>query len=1634
MKSVSALWAIADPATAAAIERAHQAAAKDALAFIEAHALYTREGTGGVRQVDVTGLVAAAFTHRDSRAGDPDLHTHVAVANKVQTLDGRWLSIDGRVLYKANVSASETYNTALERRLHDDLGIRFAARPHADARKRPVREIVGMDPRLLQAWSSRRISIQARGAELARRFQHDHGRPPTPIESIQLAQQATLETRQAKHEPQSLADQRTAWACQARDVLGGTPQVRAMLRRVFSPTASHGERVDSAWIHQTTTRILDEVQARRSHWQSWHIRAETLRQIRDAELPADQIDSVITLLIDEVLTTLSVPLTGTGDGLVEPEQLTRADGSSMYTVAGQEMFTSARILAAEQRIVDRAGQLDGRTVPARVVDIALLEAAANGVTLNAGQAALVHDMATSGARVQLAIAPAGSGKTTAMRALAAAWADSGGTVLGLAPSATAATTLGEQLPAATTETLAKLTWSIDHDTLPDWARRVGPNTLVVVDEAGMADTLTLDRVVEYAVSRGASVRLVGDDQQLAAIGAGGVLRDIAATHGSTNLTELMRFADPAEGAATLALRDGLPEALGFYLDAGRVHVGDLATVSDDVFAAWQLDRSRGLDSVMLAPTRDQVCELNQRARAFRLAGELPAHTVRLADGNDASTGDVVITRANDRRLHLGGTDWVKNGDRWTILNLDATGGGISVQHARTGRLITLPADYVATSVDLGYASTIHTAQGLNTDTSHTLLTGQESRQLAYTAITRGRIANHLYVQVVGDGDPHSVIRPEAIHPLTSTDILETILARDDAPRSASTLLREQADPATLLGQATARYTDALTVAAEDTLGPSAVAALDARADRIVPDLSTSPAWPTLRAHLIMLGADGLDPSAELHTAATSRELDTADDPAAVLDWRLDDSTLRSAGHGPLPWLPGIPAAIAGHPTWGPYLAARATLVRDLADQVHQGAATAPAPAWASHGRARPTAQVLGDVAVWRAAMQVPDQDRRPTGATQLGQAAARWQHHLATQLAGQDTPALAEWSLLLDQVAPATRTDDFTPELAERLAAISRAGIDARAVLHRAQADGALPDDHAAAALWWRISRHLSPAVAARVDHDRALTSSWTPRLPDLVGDGRAAELEASPWWPTLVATVDHALARGCVLDDLLAGPPAEDDHDACQALVWRICVLTDPPPPAEDLDARPHLDDPPDDMWVDAPIPDDPHTIDAWTDDPTTHPAAARIEEDHMPRHTSSVALDDAEATAILTLAALARPYRGPLDPSDAEIERMVAWAHEADTAAVPPQRIAEINALALDYYTSRLTSGWAGDYLTGRLGHDLAGHPHIQPGYAPAAWTALVTHLRRHGVSDDEITASGLASTARTGRLIDRFRDRLILPIVHNRQILGFVARRHPDHADTGHAVPKYLNTPDTVLFHKGAQLYGANPDLMSSGATPVLVEGPLDALAVTLAGDGRYLGLATLGTSLTDAQARQLATLSTTPIIATDPDLAGRIAAHRDYWLLTQHGLDPSAARLPAGYDPADLLTHRGPERLKAALDAAQPLSRLILADHLDTFSGPAALGQAAAVVAAGHPGRWDDEIARIAGRLALPPIRFVRSLAAQVRAWDADPGAAVAAQLANLGELRARIRRASPAPRRRAMEPPRRAARPSPDPSE
>ena len=464
----------------------------------------------------------------------------------------------------------------------------------------------------------------------------------------------------------------------------------------------------------------------------------------------------------------------------EPNQLRRRDGSSVYEVAGSRRYTSTAVLDAEHVVLEGAGYWNFCMIAPETVDLALLEAVANGVRLGPDQAEMVRQLASSGAQVQLALAPAGSGKTVTLRTLAAAWAADGNTVIGLAPTAAAARVLRAELGdgVAATDTLAKLVHALRTGTaVPDWVDAIGPGSLLIVDEAGMAGTLDLAAVVDFAGERGASVRLVGDDRQLAAVGAGGVLRDIERTQGAVALAEVRRFTradgspNRAEAAASLALRRGDPTGLGYYLDHGRIHVGDTTTTADQAFAAWAADRSAGLDALLIASTNAQVREMNLHAQAARLAAAaVPAESrVALADGTTVSEGDVIITRRNDRRLSLSATDFVANGDRWTVASVRGD-GGLDVRHSSSHRRVTLPAGYVAEHVQLGYATTVHGAQGQTVDTSHAVLTGTESRQLLYVALTRGRRENHLYLDLTAPGED-AVITIEAQRPSTAVEVL-----------------------------------------------------------------------------------------------------------------------------------------------------------------------------------------------------------------------------------------------------------------------------------------------------------------------------------------------------------------------------------------------------------------------------------------------------------------------------------------------------------------------------------------------------------------------------------------------------------------------------------------------------------------------------------------------------------------------------------------------------------------------------------------------------------------------------------------------------------------------------------------------
>jgi conjugative relaxase-like TrwC/TraI family protein len=1164
VKSVSALWAIASRAVSEQIEAAHDAAVTDVLEWLQDHAAFTRVGANGVAQVDTEGLIAAAFTHRDSRAGDPDLHTHVAISNKVSHVDAngvrRWLALDGQPLHRVTVAASELYNTRLEAHLIAALGVRFVETTRGNG-KRTVREIDGLSAGLMSRWSSRRAAIEARTATLATQFHANHGREPTHVEIIALAQQATLETREAKHEPRSLAEQRKTWRNQAAQVLGRNGLQQMLADTLAEPhPAGSAPAIDDQWVVARAGELIATVSQTRSTWQRHHVRAEALRVVRAHGVAHDVAlaDRLTETALSEMF---SVPHARVADAeLGEPVALRRRDGASVYNRHGVEVYTSRETLAAEHRILAAAGRMNGRCATDLDVELALADSAASGRTLNPGQAALVAEMATSGRRVALALAPAGTGKTTAMAALATAWRNTGGHIIGLAPTADAAIVLSEDL-GAPTDTLDKYLWSagIATSARPDWFTRVGQDTLIVVDEAGRASTAALDALISDALRKGASVRLVGDDGQLSSISAGGVLRDIADATDALTLSEVVRFKSPAEAAAGLALHDADPAGIAFYIDHHRIHVGTDDTAADMAYQGWRADLAAGSDSILLAPTNDVIDALNARARTDRLAADPEAAndpTVVLADGLAASIGDIIRTRRNARRIPIGRNDFVRNGYRYTIVNV-LPDGAVRARHLRSERVVTLPAAYLAEHVTLGYAATIDSAQGLTvgrrdtTGTCHIVGSDMLTRQHLYVAMTRATDENHLYLSTA-EGDPHRLLSPKATHPDTAVDVLTRALARDGAQVSATTAARQATDPFVRLQAAADMFYDALGAAAENHLGVGARDRLDALADSAIPELSSREAWPVLRRNLAVLALDGADPHQLLVDALAKGSVNDAADPAAVLDHRIDPVGTHSAGIGVLRWLPAIPDALRDDPTWGTYLADREQLVETLADDIRAQAkawTNATAPAWA-----RPLITVnlalTAEIAVFRAAVGVPAADTRLTGPHQYPvrtRAVQALLHKHAAAGIGQRSAETTRWNDLLDAIDPRLRADAYWPQLAANLAQATRATPDLRRVITTAARRAPLPDELPASALWWRIVGAISPTATLATAHSR-LRPQWISDLDAVFGTVLAETITADLAWPGLVAAINAADPHTWTPRDLLhlaAEHLADTDDDA---------------------------------------------------------------------------------------------------------------------------------------------------------------------------------------------------------------------------------------------------------------------------------------------------------------------------------------------------------------------------------------------------------------------------------------------------------------------------------------------------------
>ncbi|HEY5153180.1 MAG TPA: MobF family relaxase [Acidimicrobiales bacterium] len=278
-KSASVLWALADPATQRAVAEAHRAAVDDTLAYVQSTALRTRTGSGGAAQVETRGMVAAAFDHWDTRTGDPNLHTHVVLANKVQGPDGKWRSVDSRALHHAAVAVSELYDDLLADHLTRRLPVRWGWRPRGE-RRTPAFEIDGLDDRLLSAFSTRAGDIDAALRTALADFTAAHARPPSRVEVVKLRQQVTLATRPPKT-PHPLQDLLARWADRARRVTGRDPAditADALLAR--PGTVLRHDQVNPTTVDRLGALVVDGLLERRSTWTVWNARAEAAGPLR----------------------------------------------------------------------------------------------------------------------------------------------------------------------------------------------------------------------------------------------------------------------------------------------------------------------------------------------------------------------------------------------------------------------------------------------------------------------------------------------------------------------------------------------------------------------------------------------------------------------------------------------------------------------------------------------------------------------------------------------------------------------------------------------------------------------------------------------------------------------------------------------------------------------------------------------------------------------------------------------------------------------------------------------------------------------------------------------------------------------------------------------------------------------------------------------------------------------------------------------------------------------------------------------------------------------------------------------------------------------------------------------------------
>ncbi len=693
-KSVSLLWALGGPQAAVDVNEAHRRSVEAALAYVQREACWTRRGAGGKEFVHGQGFLAAAFEHRSSRAGDPQLHTHVLIANATKGPDGRWTRLYHPAIYDHAKTAGYIYEAHLRHELTQRLGLEW----------QPVRngiaEVEGFSDDHLREFSTRRQQIlEAAG----------------PDASARARQVANLATREAKEKDLTRETLRQRWRDKAQEI--GLD--KETLERTFDPEAFRRIPDPAAPRTVSTQQVDRAVTAGASHFDR-----------RDA------IQAVVNSLPN-------------GAPAVEVEQLADAFLASDVVIRiaespKGERFTTQRIwelereaLATAKRMRAQGPSPAGELIAARVIH--------SRPTLKDDQAGMVHRLLTDREGLAVVIGEAGTGKTYAIVAAAQGWAQAGIEMRAAAPTWRAANVLRSQgLPVTS---VASLLAELDR-AAQDGGAAISQGLVLLIDEAGMVDSATLARLISHADQAEAKLVLVGDPEQLQEIEAGGLFRALAERTDPIYLDEVIRHRHDTDREAAKRIREGEGrEALDIYRSSERVIVAPNAEARREAMVAdWHESFEGGEDAVMIAKRNVEVQRLNELAREVRReAGKLGAEEIEVG-GRAFAAGDQVITRVNDHAAQI------YNRERWQVEAADAGHQKVVLRGIDQVRTVELDASYLsrtnpyndAPALEHAYAVTTYSAQGATVDRAYVMADPSMDKQELYVAASRSREETYLY--------------------------------------------------------------------------------------------------------------------------------------------------------------------------------------------------------------------------------------------------------------------------------------------------------------------------------------------------------------------------------------------------------------------------------------------------------------------------------------------------------------------------------------------------------------------------------------------------------------------------------------------------------------------------------------------------------------------------------------------------------------------------------------------------------------------------------------------------------------------------------------------------------------------------